>query len=148
MTVVFKDANTTPQAFGTLPTAAGELAVVHTQAASVNGIATPVSNAAPMPVMLTSGATAADGSGTIALGGVAQNLFSGSQPTNGYLVFNLNPTGGRTLYISDVGVASATGSSFPILPQAEWHTPPGYKPPGAVSIFGTTTSDPFAARKW
>jgi hypothetical protein len=148
MTLVVKDGNTTPQALGTLPTAAGELAVVHTQAASVNGVATPISNAYPLPVMLTSGAVAADGSSTIAAGGVAQNLFSGTTPTNGYLVANLNPSGGRVLYISDIGTASAAGSSIPIQPQEEWRTPPGYKPPAAVSIFGTTTSDPFAARRW
>ncbi len=148
ITLSIKDSNTTPQALATVPTAAGELAVVHTQAASVNGVATPISNAYPMPVMLTSGAVAADGSSTLAAGGVAQNLFSGTTPTNGYLVVNLNPTGGRTLYISDVGTASATGSSIPIEPQTEWRTPPGYKPPNAVSIFGTTTSDPFSARRW
>lgn len=148
MTLVLKDANTQPQTLGTLPTAAGELAVVHTNASSVNGIATPTSNTNPLPVVLTGGLTAADGSGLIALGGNAQNLFSGNVPVNGYLVVNLNPSGGRALYISDVGTASATGSSIPIAPQAEWRTPPGYKPPNVVSIFGTTTSDPFSARRW
>ncbi len=148
MTVTFKDAATTPQAFATLPTAAGELAVVHTQAASVNGIATPISNAAPMPVQLTSGLTASDGSSTIAAGGVAQNLFSGNVPANGYLVVNLNASMGNTLYISDIGVASAAGSSIPIAPQTEWRSPPGYKPPGVVSIFGPTTAEAFSARRW
>jgi hypothetical protein len=148
MTVTFKDAATTPQAFATLPTSAGELAVVHTQAAAVNGVATPISNASPMPVMLTSGLVASDGSGTIAAGGVAQNLFSGTVPTNGYWVFNHNALLGRTLYISDVGVASAGGTSVGVAPQSEWRTPPGYKPAATVSIFGTDTGDVFAARRW
>ncbi len=148
MTLVVKDANTTPQPLGTLPTAAGELAVVHTQAASVNGVATPVSIANPLPIMLSGGSPALDGSGTIISGLTAQNVFGGNIPANGYIVYNLNPTGGRTLYISDVGVASATGSSFPIPPQGYFITPLGYRPSSPVSIFGTTTADPYSARRW
>jgi hypothetical protein len=101
-----------------------------------------------LPVVNTAGAAAADGSGTIAVGGTAQTLFGGTVPPNGFLVANLNPSGGRTLYISDVGTASAAGSSIPIAPQSVFMTPSGYKPGGAVSMYGATSSDPFAARRW
>lgn len=148
MTLLVKDANTTTQSIATQADVAGNLVPVHLPAVLVGNVATPVQAAAPLPVINTAGAAAVDGSGTITTGGAAQTLFAGAVPANGYLVANLNASGGRVLYISDVGVAAATGASIPIAPQAAFVTPPGYKPPGAVSIFGTTTADGFAARKW
>jgi hypothetical protein len=98
-----------------------------------------------MPVINTAGTPATDGSGSIVLGGTAQVLFGGTVPANGYMIGN---TSSHTLYVSDVGTATASGSSMPILTNTIFMTPPGYKTPGAVSLYGGTTSDPFAARKW
>ncbi|HJU18985.1 MAG TPA: hypothetical protein VJ770_21225, partial [Stellaceae bacterium] len=87
----------------------------------------------------------ADGSAMIAAGGTAQLLFGGVVPATGYLVCN---TSSAALWISDVGTASAGGSSIQIAAGAIWATPSGYKPPGAVSIFGAATGQAFAARRW
>jgi hypothetical protein len=92
------------------------------------------------------GGTISDGSGTISVSGLAQYIFSGLTPANGYLVQNTHAT--ATLYINDVGVAAATGSSLVLLPGQMWVTPPGYKPPGAVSLFGNTSGQSFSARRW
>lgn len=148
-TLAVKDANTTTQNLGAQQDAPGYLVVEHCPAPlNASGVATPVSPSEPMPVIVRAGSVAVDGSGTIVSGGAAQNLFSGITPLNGYLVANLNASGGRTLYISDVGAAAAGGASIPIAPQATFVSPSGYAPPGAVSIFGTNTGDAFAARRW
>jgi hypothetical protein len=105
----------------------------------------PVAATAPLPVINAAGSAAIDGSGTIASGGVAQQLFAGLVPTNGFQIGN---TSSGTLYVSDVGTASAAGSSMPIAAGAIYTTPDGYRPAGAVSIYGTSTGQSFAARRW
>jgi len=149
MTLLVKDANTAIQPISTQLDAAANLVPVHVPASvpAAGGIATPVSTAAPLPVINTAGSVAVDGSGSITTGGTAQTLFSGTIPTNGYMIGNTS-TANHTLYVSDVGTASATGSSMPIASGTIFATPPGYKPPGAVSIFSTTTSDTYSARRW
>lgn len=148
MPLLVKDATTATQSLSTQADAAGALVPMHVPGTVSGGIIVPASAAAPLPVVNTAGAVASDGSGVVASGGTAQPLFGGITPANGYLVANLNASGGRTLYISDVGTASAAGSSIPVPPQTVYQTPSGYKPPGAVSLFGTTTGDAFAARRW
>ena len=92
------------------------------------------------------GAVAADGSGAVATGGVAQNLFGGAAPPTGYLVQNLS---GDFLYLSDVGTAAATGASVMLAPGGGYfETPPSYRPPGPVSLYGATAGQAFAARYW
>jgi hypothetical protein len=49
------------------------------------------------------GGVVQDGSGAIATSGVAQNLFGGLTPTNGYIVKN---TSSAVLYINNVGAAT------------------------------------------
>jgi hypothetical protein len=145
MTLLVKDANTTTQAISTQADVAGNLVTVNVPASVVGNVATPASITAPLPVMNTAGAPALDGSGSIVSGGAAQVLFAGIAPVNGYMVGN---TSTHTLYVSDVGTASAGGSSMPIPTNTVFMTPAGYKPAGAVSLYGGTTSDTFAARKW
>lgn len=145
MTLLVKDANTAVQSLSTQTDAAGALVPAHIPAALSGGIAVPVSAGAPLPVINAAGSAAADGSGAIVTGGTAQSLFGGVTPTNGYLVAN-NST--ATLYVSDVGTATGGGAGIPISAGAVWQTPPGYKPPGAVSIYGATTGQAFAARRW
>jgi hypothetical protein len=145
MTLLVKDANTAIQSIATENDAASNLVPMHTPAAVVGGVAMPVSASAPLPVVNAAGSAASDGSGTIAAGGTAQTLFGGLVPANGWLLCN---NSSATLYASDVGTASAGGSSLQIEPGATFATPSGYRPPGPVSIYGGATGQVFAARRW
>jgi hypothetical protein len=146
MTLLVKDANTTVQSLATEVDGSGNLVPLHAPATTTaQGVSTPVGPQNPLPVINTAGAAAADGSGAIAAGGSAQSLFGGIVPQNGFLVQN-NSSG--NLWISDVGVASSGGASLQLGLGALFVTPPGYKPAGAVSIFGPTTGQVFAARRW
>lgn len=146
MTLLIKDANTQTQPLSTQVDAAANLVPVHAPASVAGGVATPVSAASPLPVINTAGAVAVDGSGTVAAGGTAQTLFTGATPSNGFLVANLDAT--HTLYVSDVGVASAAGTAVPVAPNTVFATPAGYRPAGPVSLFSATTGHAFAARRW
>src|SRR5271169_4299598 len=145
MTLLVKDANTTTQPISTQSDVAGNLVPVHASASVVAGIATPVGPTTPLPVINTAGAAAIDGSATIAAGNTAQTLFAGIVPTNGYLVAN---NSSAILYVSDVGAALSGGASIPIAAGAVFMTPSGYKPAGAVSLWGGATGQAFAARRW
>ncbi|MGH7113407.1 MAG: hypothetical protein ACREE9_02825, partial [Stellaceae bacterium] len=92
MTLLVKDANTAIQALSTGLDSIGNLVPLHAPAAIVGGVATPVSAAAPLPVINTAGSIAADGSGTVSVGGAAQALFGGIVPANGWLVANNSST--------------------------------------------------------
>lgn len=146
MALLVKDANTTVQSLSTQVDAAGALVPMHVPGAVVGSIVLPASAAAPLPVISTAGTAASDGSGVIASGGTSQNLFGGVVPANGWLVCNLDST--HAIYVSDVGTASAGGSSIQIAAGATFITPAGYKPPGALSIYGGTTGQVFSARRW
>lgn len=145
MTLLVKDANTAVQSLSTLTDAAGSLVPVHVPAALAGGVAAPVTASAPLPVVNAAGSAAVDGSGTIATAGAAQLLFGGIAPANGWLLCN---NSSAALWVSDVGAASVGGASIQIASGATFATPSGYKPPGAVSIFGMTTGQSFAARRW
>jgi hypothetical protein len=145
VTLLVKDANTTTQSLSTGLDSTGNLVPLHTPAAIAGGVATPVSATAPLPVINTAGSTAIDGSGTVSAGGTAQTLFGGVVPVDGWLVAN---NSSATIYVSDVGAAVAGGASIPIAPGAVFATPSGYKPAGPVSVFGATTGQAFAARRW
>jgi hypothetical protein len=145
VTLLVKDANTATQSLSTGLDSAGNLVPVHAPAAIVGGIATPVSTMAPLPVINTAGSVASDGSGTVVAGGAAQTLFGGVVPINGWLVAN---NSSATLYVSDVGTATSGGASIPVAPGSVFATPSGYKPAGAVSLFGPTAGQAYAARRW
>jgi hypothetical protein len=145
VTLLIKDANTTTQSLATGLDGGGNLAPVHVPAAILGGVATPVSSDAPLPVINAAGSAALDGSGAVAVGGAAQTLFGGIVPANGYLVAN---NSAAVLYISDVGPAIAGGASVPIVAGGIFATPAGYRPAGPVSLFGATTGQSFAARRW
>lgn len=107
-------------------------------------------NKGALPITFAAlGTQVTDGSGTITVGGTAQLLFGGATPANGFLVQN---TSDDDLWISDVGTASAGGSSLRLPPRlyygGRFMTPLGYRPPGPVSIFGATAGLSFAARYW
>ena len=145
MTLLVKDANTTTQSISTQTDLAGNLVPVHAPAAIAGGVATPVGPTAPLPVINAAGSAAIDGSGTVVTGGMPQALFAGVVPVNGFLVAN---NSSASLYVSDVGAASAGGGSIPIAPGAVFITPSGYKPAGTVSLFASSTGQSFAARRW
>ena len=145
MTLLVKDANTTTQSISTQADIAGNLVPVHAPAAIAGGVATPVGPNAPLPVINAAGAAAIDGSGTVVTGGIAQALFAGVIPANGFLVAN---NSSAILYVSDVGAAAAGGTSIPIAPGAVFVTPSGYKPGGVVSLYAGATGQSFAARRW
>jgi hypothetical protein len=147
MTLFVKDANTTVQSLATEIDGNGNLVPLHAPAATnAQGVATPVGPQNPLPVINTAGAVASDGSGTLATGGSAQTLFGGIVPSNGFLVQN---NSSAALWISDAGTASAGGASIQIAANGgSFATPSGYKPAGAVSLFGATTGQVFAARRW
>jgi hypothetical protein len=145
LTLFVKDANTTAQPISTQTDVAGNLVPVHAPAVVAGGVAMPVSPTTPLPVINTGGAAAIDGSGSVAMGGTAQTLFGGIVPVNGFLVAN---NSSATLYVSDVGAASVGGASIPIGAGAVFMTPSGYRSSGPVSLYGATTAQAFAARRW
>ncbi|HKS88743.1 MAG TPA: hypothetical protein VJR70_04825 [Stellaceae bacterium] len=147
MTLLVKDANTTVQSLATELDGSGNLVPLHAAAATDGqGIATPVGPQNPLPVVNTAANPAGDGSGTVAAGGSAQTLFGGIVPTNGFLVQN---NSSAALWVCDVGIASAGGASIQLAANGgTFATPSGYKPAGAVSLFGATTGQAFAARRW
>ncbi len=147
MTLFVKDANTAVQPLATEVDGNGNLVPVHAPATTnAQGVSTAVGAQNPLPVINTAGAVVSDGSGTVATGGSAQTLFGGIVPANGFVVQN-NST--AALWISDVGVASAGGASIQLTANGGvFATPSGYKPAGAVSLFGATTGQGFAARRW
>jgi hypothetical protein len=147
MTLLVKDANTTVQPLSTAVDGNGNLVPVHAPASTnAQGVAMPVGPATPLPVINVAGAAASDGSGTVATGGSAQTLFGGIAPANGFLVQN---NSSAVLWVSDAGTAAADGASIQVLANGGiFATPSGYKPAGAVSLFGATTGQAFAARRW
>ena len=53
------------------------------------------------------------------------------------------------LWICDAGTASPGGASLQLAANGGvFATPSGYKPAGAVSLFGAVTGQSFAARRW
>lgn len=147
MTLLVKDANTSVQSLSTVTDANGNLVPVHAPASTnTQGVATPVGPQNPLPVVNTAGLAASDGSGTLAAGGSAQTLFGGAVPANGFLVQN---NSSAALWICDTGTASNGGASLQLAPNGGiFTTPSGYKPAGAVSLYGGTTGQAFAARRW
>ena len=147
MTLLVKDANTSVQSLATVADANGNLLPAHASASTnAQGVAAPVGPQNPLPVVNTAGNAASDGSGTLAAGGSAQTMFGGIVPANGYLVQN---NSSAALWISDTGAASNGGASIQLAPNGGiFMTPSGYKPAGAVSLYGGTTGQAFAARRW
>jgi hypothetical protein len=110
-----------------------------------SGVASLVALLKAIAVRLGVGVVASDGGGVVATGGLAQLLFAGLTPVNGYLVQN---NSAAALYVSDTATAVSTGSSILLNPGVMWVTPPGYKPPGPVSLYGATSGAAYAARRW
>ncbi|HVC50509.1 MAG TPA: hypothetical protein VND87_00660 [Stellaceae bacterium] len=147
MTLLIKDANTAVQSLSIVTDGSGNMVPVHAPASTdTQGVSTPVGPQNPLPVVNTAASAASDGSNAVAAGGSAQTLFGGVVPVNGFLVQN---NSSAALWICDVGTASAGGASIQLAANGGlFQTPSGYKPAGAVSLFGATTGQAFAARRW
>ena len=145
MSLLIRDANTTIQSLSTGLDGGGNLVPVHIPAAVSGGVAAPISSTAPMPVINAAGAAALDGSGAVAVGGTAQTIFGGVVPISGYLIAN---NSSAILYVSDAGSATEGGASIPVAQGSVFVTPSGYRPAGPVSLYGGTTGQAFAARRW
>jgi hypothetical protein len=144
LTLLVKDANTTVQPLSTQLDAASNLVPVHAPASVVSGIATPVGPAAPLPVINNAGTAAVSGDGTIISATVAQTLFGGAVPVNGFQISNNTA---QPLFVSDVG-AAGLNVGMQVAAGSIYTTPTGYKPAGPVSIYGGVASGNFAARRW
>ena len=92
-----------------------------------------------MPVACTSR------SGTVTSGGAAQALMAANSDRHGFWVQNVSTD---DLWISDVGTAAAAQPSLKIPAGALYEAPIGGVPNTAISIFGATTAQAFAAREW
>jgi hypothetical protein len=143
MTLPVEDADPRTQPSTTQPDAAGNPVLVCAAALVADGVATPIGPGNPLPVA-ERGSIARDGSGTLVCGCEPQLLFGGIVPTNGYLVCNNSP---HALYVSDVGVAH-DGTGIQIPPNTTFVTPLGYVPQQAIGLYGPTTGQRFAARRW
>lgn len=141
------DADNVVQPLSTTSDGSNNLVTMHAPGVTnSSGVTAPVTATNPLPVVNASGAAAIDGSGTIAVGNTAQFLFASAVPPHGYMIQN---NSAEVLWVSDVGVATANGSSFQIaINGGTFITPPGYRPGAAVSILGGTTGQVFAARSW
>lgn len=96
---------------------------------------------------LVAGATATrtNQSGTVTLGGTAQNAIASNAARKGFEIQNQS-TG--NLYFSTLAAAVQSQPSILLPPGAFYETPLGGAGTGAVSIIGATTGQAFAAREW
>ena len=89
-----------------------------------------------------------DGSTTITTGGIAQNLFNGIKPANGFAIYN--PDASNDLWISDstTAVANGTGCIRVAANGGGYETPTYVRPVGIVSIVGASTGQKIPAKSW
>jgi len=86
-----------------------------------------------------------DRSGTLTSGGSAQNVCGANHGRRGFWIQNQSA---GDLWISTLGTAAATQPSLKLIAGAYWEAPATGVPRDAVSIFGATTGQAFAAREW
>lgn len=88
--------------------------------------------------------TYANRSGTVTTGGVAQVLAPAWTGRHGCVVQNQSV---GDLWVSEVGTAAATQPSIKV-PAGNQYLCMSPASDGAISIFGATTAQAFAAREW
>lgn len=108
--------------------------------------ATAVDDAHPLPVALRAATVSyVDRSGTVASGGAAQVLAPAQPARRGFFVQNLSS---GDLWISSIGTALADQPALRIAPGQLYEAPAHGVPGSAISVFGATTGQSFAAREW
>lgn len=107
-------------------------------------VAHPVTGEVLLPLDCTAKALT-NRSGTIAVGGTAQQLMAANAVRKGFSFHNLSA---NDLWISDVGTAAASQPSMRIPAGSIYESPVHGVPSTAISVFGATTAQAFAAREW
>jgi hypothetical protein len=109
---------------------------------------------------VSNSATSADGSTTLTTAGVAQTLFDGKTPVNGFAIYNCSMTPrGETIWFSDTTTAASGAAGCIFLGPCgtgaygggspdRYQTPVGYKPQGPVSVVGSVNGQKITARMW
>lgn len=90
-----------------------------------------------------------DGSGTITVGGTAQQVFSAGGGTRRYL-FCQNPVAAtETLFIGTPGTAGAANGSFELAAGGSltFGAGDGFVPQGPVSVYAATTAHRFICKQ-
>jgi hypothetical protein len=88
-------------------------------------------------------ATPIDHSGRVAVGGAAQTLMAPNANRLGCLIQN-NSSG--DLWLNDLTTASPATPSIWLPSGAAYQCDPA--PPGAISVYGAVTGQPYTAREW
>lgn len=101
-----------------------------------------------MTPLAVTGATGSDASTTVTTGGTAQNLFSNATPSNGFAVYNPDPTEDLWISMSTTASANGTGCIRVAANGGGYETPPNMKPFHAISLLGATTGHKFTAVNW
>lgn len=101
----------------------------------------------PVPVTIV-GSVGVDGSGIIQKANNPQVLFNGRTPPHGFQIYAQ-----QELWYTDFGTPTnlnnlSSPSWIAIQPGSYYTTPPGYRPPGPVYVYGGTDQEPFGARMW
>jgi hypothetical protein len=146
-TITLADGCATHTVLKVATVSSGQVASVTIQTAGVCAAApaNPVSQAS------TSGVGVGTPTFTMTYAPIAQTLFGGVPPVNGWKINNPNASG--DFWVSDNGVTpSANGPSSYRVPSGgggQFATEPGEKPVGsALQLLGATIGAPFIARRW
>ena len=109
----------------------------------------------PQSCSRLSGVTPTDCSGSIAVGGTAQNAFTASTTRQGFMIANIDTS--EVLWISFTGTASPSGAgSYPLAPAtvttfaglSTFVTPPGFSVGTALSVVGATGAHKYTCTTW
>lgn len=85
-------------------------------------------------------------SGTVTLGGTAQQLMAANLVRRGFMLQNISA---GPLWINELGATAVQGQpSIQVAAGATYTSPPNATSPAAVSIIGATTAQAFVAREW
>ena len=104
---------------------------------------TPVSGSvsiSPLAVSYT------DNSGTIASGGVSQQISGANANRHVLLFFNLNALGGNVMYLN-FGTAATSSNSIPVYPGGGWQSDPQNCPSGSINVLGLSTGDKYMEKE-
>lgn len=84
-------------------------------------------------------------SGTITLGGTAQELMAANKGRGGFWIQNVSDT---DMWINELGTAAASQPSMKLAAGAFYESPVTGCTANAISIFCATTAKAFSAREW